>query len=56
VVFASHQKFSGNQIKEDKLDGACSTYGGREIYARLCWGNLRGKDRLEEPRVDGRLV
>ena len=30
--------------------------GRREVYTGFWWGNLRGKDNLEDPSVDGRII
>jgi hypothetical protein len=39
------------------MGGACSTYGGRrEAYTLFWWGNLRERDRLGDPGVDGRII
>jgi hypothetical protein len=39
------------------MDGACSTYEGRgEAYTWLWWGNLRERDHLEDPDVDGSII
>jgi len=39
------------------MSGACSMYGGiGEAYRGLCWGNLRGRDHLGDPGVDGRII
>jgi hypothetical protein len=39
------------------MDGACSTYGGRgEVYTGFWWGNLREREHLEDPGVDGRII
>jgi len=39
------------------MSGACSTYGGRvEVYTRIWWGNLREREHLEDPGVDGRII
>jgi hypothetical protein len=38
--------YSGDQIKKNELDGACSTYGGRRGEYRFWWGDLRGRDHL----------
>jgi len=36
--------------------GSCSTYGGRgEVYTGFWWGNLRERDHLEDPGVDGMI-
>ena len=35
----------------------CSAYGGRgEAYTGFCWGNLRERDGLGDPGVDGRII
>jgi len=39
------------------MGGACSTYGGREeVYTEFWWRNLRERDQLEDPGVDGRII
>ena len=38
----------GNQIKEDEMGGACSTYRDRSGACRAWWGDLRETDHLEE--------
>jgi len=39
------------------MGGACSAYGGRgEAYAGFWWGNLRERDQLGDPGVDGRIM
>ena len=30
--------------------------GSGEVYTGFWWGNLRGKDHLEDPGVDGRII
>jgi len=37
------------------MGGACSAYGG-EVYTGFWWGNLRERDHLGDPGVDGRII
>jgi hypothetical protein len=45
--------YSVDQIEKNGMGEACSTYGGEE---RFRWGNLRERDHLEGPGVDGRIM
>ena len=39
------------------MGGACSAYGGRgKAYKEFWWGNLRERDHLVDPGVDGRII
>jgi hypothetical protein len=40
------------------MDGACSTYGERrgEVYAGVRWGNMKERDHLGDPGIDGRII
>jgi hypothetical protein len=37
------------------MGGACSAYGG-EAYIGFWWGNLRERDHLGYPGMDGRII
>jgi len=39
------------------MGGACSVYGGEERCVQgFVWGNLRERDYLGDPGVDGRII
>jgi len=40
-----------HEIEKNEMGGACSMYGGVER-----WGNLRERDHLKDPGVDGRII
>jgi hypothetical protein len=42
-------------MKKNEMGGACSTYGG-EVHTGFWWENLRERDHLEDPAVDGRII
>jgi hypothetical protein len=42
-----------DQIKKNEVGGACDMYQeGRGFW----WGNLRERDHLEDPGLDGRII
>jgi hypothetical protein len=38
------------------MGGSCSTYGEGEAYRGFWWGNLKYRDHLGDPGVDGRII
>jgi len=46
-----------DQIEKNEIGGACSAYGERiEVYTGFQWGNLREREHLEDPGIDGRII
>jgi hypothetical protein len=49
--------YSGDQIKNHEICGACGTNGGSgEVHAGVWWGSPREKIYLEHLGVDGRMI
>jgi hypothetical protein len=41
----------------NEMDWACSMCRGRgEVYTGFWWGNLRKRDQMEDPGIDGRII
>jgi hypothetical protein len=60
MICTPHQYCWGEQIEKNDMGGACSTYGGEERCTQgFFFGggrNLRERDHLEDPVLDGRMV
>ena len=50
------QYCSDDNIEKNEMGGACTKYGGGETYTGFWWGNLRERDHLGDPGVDGRII
>ena len=49
--------YSGDQIENNEMDGAGSTYGGQERCIQgFFLEKPEGKSHLEDPGVDGRII
>jgi len=45
-----------DQIKKSNMGGHVASMGRREVHTGIWWGNLRERDHLEDPGVDGRII
>ena len=51
------QHCSGDKIEKNEMGGACSAYWGDERRMQgFGGGNLREKDHLGDPGIDGRII
>jgi len=56
MISTSHTNFSGDKIEKNEMGGACTTYAeSRGVYRDLV-GKHDGKNYLEDPGVDGRII
>jgi len=46
----------GDQIEKSEMGGACSTVVEKRGAYGIWWGNLRERDHLEDPDVDGSII
>jgi hypothetical protein len=57
MICTANQILLGDSIEKNEMDGACSAYEEkREACTGFWWGNLRERDNLGEPGVDGRII
>ena len=56
-MIAHFKHYSADRIKKNEMVWACSTYGGEKRPTQgFGGGNLRKRDHLENPGVDGRII
>jgi hypothetical protein len=43
-------------MEKNEMGGACSAYGESRAYTGFWWVNLRERDQLGDPGVDGKII
>jgi hypothetical protein len=56
IICTPHQIFSNDKIETNEMGGASCKYGEKRGAYTLLWENLKKRDHLEEPGVDGRII
>ena len=56
MICTDYQILFGSSNREYETGGACSAYAGEERCTGFCWGNLRERNHLGNPGVDGRII
>jgi hypothetical protein len=57
IICLFTQYCSGDQIEKNEVGGVCSAYEGREeVHRDFWWLNLRERDHLEDPDIDGNTI
>ena len=54
ILCTPHPILFGNKIEKNEMGGARSAYGER--YTGFLWGNLRERDHMQDPSVDGKMI
>jgi len=52
----THKYYSGDQVENNEMGGACSTIGREEVYIGIWCGKSKEREHLENPGLDGRTI
>ena len=48
--------YCGDQIMQKEMGGSCDTVWMKRNARRLWWGKLKGRDYLEDPGIDVKII
>jgi hypothetical protein len=57
IILCNINNYAGDNIEKNEMGGASSSdRGKRQVCTGFWWENLRVRDHLEDPDIDGRIT
>ena len=58
LICTAHPILFGDKTEKNEMEGPCKAYvgGGGEAYTGFWRGNLRERDHLGDPGLDGKII